>query len=168
MKFWAETPLGFVTLMVNCVVEPRDTLAGLNPLLITVVRGVTVRFAVLDAAPRVGVSVLLTPLVTFGFTPTCVARTLTVMVQLAPAARVGTVRFKLVAPTVRSGLLVAPQVPPMLVLATLMPDRASVKFRLVSTGFPAGLGLLTVNVTVLVLFRGMEVGENVLEMVAAA
>ncbi len=122
----------------------------------------TVRLAVLDAAP-VAVSSVATPLAVFAQVPETLEVTVTVTVQLAPAASEGTARFKLVAPTVSAGVLVVPaQVPPIAAPDTDMLPRASVKRRLVRG---IVLPLASVKVTTLVPPWAMGLVPKALAMV---
>ena len=108
------------------------------------------------------VCVVVTPLVTFGFTPTVLDVTSIVTVQL-PLARLGTVKFKAVAPTTNAGAFVTPMhVPPIVVDATLMFVRASVKFAFVSVDV---FGFVSVNVIVEVPPEGIVAGLNAFAIV---
>lgn len=60
--------LGFVTVNVMMLVPPATMLVGLK-LFVTVGGSYTVRFAVFEGVPAVGVSLVVTPLVWSGFTP---------------------------------------------------------------------------------------------------
>ena len=102
----------FPSVKVIVEVPPTGILVGANALLIVgPVR--TVRVALLDGAPAVGTSVVVTPLVWFGWVPAALLVTWTVIVQ-PPDGKLGTVRFSAVAPIVSAGLLVTPtHVPPI-------------------------------------------------------
>ena len=124
----------------------------------------TVRDAVLETAPAVGVWVDVTPLAVLLQMPETPEVSVTVTVQLAPAPSEGTVRLSAVAPAASDGELVVPtQVPPIVAgLATDILVNASVKFRLVSgTVFPFAI----VKVTTLVPPWLMVVVPNALAMV---
>ena len=76
--------------------------------------------------------------------------------------RLGTLRFRLVAPTVSAGELVTlAQVPPIVVEDTLMLVRASVKFTLPSA---LPLGLVRTKLMVVVPFTGIAPGLNPFSM----
>jgi len=61
-------PAGFVTVSVITLVPPEAIVVGLK-LFVTVGGPYTVKFAVFEGVPAVGVSVVVTPLVAFGFVP---------------------------------------------------------------------------------------------------
>ena len=75
-------PLVLLKVKVIVDVPPMAMDAGAKALAIVGATAVTVRFAVLDAAPATGVWVLTTPDVVFGLVPTMSDVTTTVTVQL--------------------------------------------------------------------------------------
>src|SRR5580658_6715911 len=93
---------------------PPDTIeVGLNALLMVgEARAVTVRVAVLLAAPAVGVCVVVTPEVVLGLPPRLLLVTLNVTVQLPLAGMVIPVKLRAVAPPLRVPGVVPTQVPP--------------------------------------------------------
>ncbi len=108
----------------------------------------TTRVAVLEGAPALGVCVEVTPLEVFGWEPDTALVTVTCTVQLAPAARPGTVRLRFVAPARSAGELIVPtQLPPMAPFAADIPTSTSVKFRFVRA---VVFALVMVSVSVLV------------------
>jgi hypothetical protein len=105
-----------------------------------------VRFA-LAPVPAVGVCVDVTPETVLGNTPLAVGITVTVTVQLAPAASDATVMSRFVSPTVNAGVAVTPvQVPPIAVAETAMFASASVNRKLLSGA--KALGFVKVKVIV--------------------
>ncbi len=140
-------PFGLVSVKTIALVAPASIEPG-TKFFVSVGGESTTSLAVFDAAPAVGVCVAVTPLVVLCHVPETFDVIVTVTVQLAPAPSVGTVRLSAVAPTTRAGALVMPaQVPPIVVLATDMLDRASVKLRFLSA---IVLPLVSVNVITLV------------------
>jgi hypothetical protein len=89
----------------------------------------TVRFAVFDVVPAVGVCVVVTPLVVFGLTPTVLEVTTTVTVQLPLAGMVNPLSVNAVAAFAKLFPLAPTQVPPAL-CAPLIAMFASVSVKL--------------------------------------
>ena len=128
-------------------------------------RAFTVRLAVLLAAPAVGVCVVVTPDVVFGFTPLFVLVTLNVTVQLLDSGMVMPLKLRAVAPALKVLGVVPAQVPPT------APPTALI-FTSVSENAPpvrvVALLFVNVNVTVEEPPDGIEVGLNALLMLGAA
>ena len=161
----AFTALRLVTVKVSVVIPPTEICPGAKFLASCGGRS-TLRVATGEAAPATGLSVAVAPEVWLLLEPATLLVSGTVTVQLLPAAMLGMVRFSEVAPTMSEGLAVVPaQVPPMVVPATVMLTRGSVKLTLV-TGMP--LVLLRVKVTVLVAFWAMVDGVNDLPVMDGA
>ena len=129
---------------------PPETI-GLVPNALAIVGfPMTVRFAVFDPVPAVGVSVVVTPLAVLGCTPGVLEVTTTVMVQTPPlvplSGRVNPLRLSEVAPSLRLLLFAPAQVPPAFwAPLTVMSVRVSVKLAPVSA---VAFGLVSVKVMV--------------------
>ena len=98
----AVAPFRLVSVKVLVEVPPVWIDAGEKPTATLGARS-TARLAVLEAEPAVGVCAELTPLAVLGLLPCVELVTVTVTVQLALAASEGTVKLRLVSPTVRAG-----------------------------------------------------------------
>jgi hypothetical protein len=123
---------------------------------------VTVRVAVLLAAPAVGVCVVVTPEVVLGFPPTVLLVTLKITVQLPLAGIVIPEKFSAVAPAARVFGVVPIQVPPTAPPTALM-------FTSVSVNAPPAnadaLLLANVNVTTELPPDAIDAGLNALAIV---
>ena len=124
---------------------------------------VTVRLAIFEPGPAVGTSVVVTPLVLFGWVPTVLEVTTTVTVQLLLAGMVIPLRIKLVWPFARL-LPPAPTQVPLALCPPLMAMlvRLSVKLALVITTL---FGLFNVKVIVEVPPAVIGLGTKALAMV---
>ena len=92
-------PLLLESVNVTVEVPPGAIDDGLNALaMVGVAVAVTVRFAVLLAAPAVGVWLVVTPEVVFGWTPTVLLVTMKVMVQLPFAGIENPLKVRAVVP----------------------------------------------------------------------
>lgn len=140
----------------NCPVPPEIICPG-TKFFWSVGGRATLRTAVGDGAPEDGVCVEVAPLVVFGWAPATLLVTVTVTVQVAPAARLAIFMFSAVAPMVSAGELVAPHVPPTVTLATVMLVSVSEKLIPVSV---AALVLRTVTVITLVPPCAIVLGAN--------
>jgi hypothetical protein len=156
--------LGLVIVSVSTLTSPLLIAARLK-LFAMVGFGRTTKATGPAPAPAVGVCVVVTPLTLFGLLPKFVLVTCTSTVQ-PPGGKFGTVKFnafKPVAPTKSAGELITPaHVPPMVVDATLMFTRVSVKlalFKMVTFALPS------VNLMVLIPPLPIEAGKNVLAIV---
>ena len=157
----SATTLGLLSVNVMVLVWPARIVAGANALAMVAASAVTIRLAVLDALPTL-VWVVVTPLLVLGLVPVVVAVTEISVVQL-PDSNVGTVRFKLVAPTTSAGVLLTPaQLPPIAALVTLTPaGKVSVKLALFSAVL---LGLLSVKRSVVMSLSEMVLGVKDIAM----
>src|SRR5580658_136720 len=147
---------------------PPDTIeVGLNALLMVgeARAAVTVRVAVLLAAPAVGVCVVVTPEVVLGLPPRLLLVTLNVTVQLPLAGMVIPVKLRAVAPPLRVPGVVPTQVPPTAPPTALMLTSVSANAPPVSAD---ALLLDKVRVTVELPPDTIEVGLNALLMVGEA
>src|SRR5580658_5992329 len=147
---------------------PPDTIeVGLNALLMVgeARAAVTVRVAVLLAAPAVGVCVVVTPEVVLGLPPRLLLVTLNVTVQLPLAGMVIPVKLRAVAPPLRVPGVVPAQVPPTAPPTALMLTSVSANAPPVSAD---ALLLDKVRVTVELPPDTIEVGLNALPMVGEA
>src|SRR5579871_727484 len=126
---------------------------------------VTVRSAVLLAAPAVGVCVVLTPEVVLGCAPAVVLVTLKVTVQLPFAGMLMPVKLSAVAPAVNDAGVVPVQVPPTAPPEALTCARVSVNAPPVSA---VELVLVRVRVTIEVDPEEIDAGLKALAIVGAA
>ena len=95
LVFVIATVFGFVS--VKVIVEVPPAVIGLVPNALAIVGcPYTTRLAVFETLPAVGTSVVVTPLVVFGFVPTVLEVTNTVTVQLTLAGIVIPLKLRLV------------------------------------------------------------------------
>ncbi len=115
MKLAPVNALAFGFVNVNVIVEvpPAVIVAGEKAFAIVGVPS-TVRLAVFDTVPAVGTSVVVTPLVAFGCTPSTLELTTIVTVQLSLAGIVIPLRLRLVSPSVKLLPPAPVQLPPAL------------------------------------------------------
>ncbi len=159
------TPLLFDSVKVIVLVPLAAIEVGAKALAIVGATAVTVRFAVLEAAP-VGALALATPDVAFGWTPGMLLVTTTVTVQLPLAGTVSPLKLSAVAAAAKLLPAAPVQVPPA-APAALMLMFASVSVKLAPvTAMP--LLLASVNVIVLVALAAMLAGAKALAIVGAA
>jgi hypothetical protein len=140
--------------------------AGANAFVIVgVASEVTVRVAVLLTVPTVGVCVVVTPEVVFGWAPTELLVTLKVTVQLLAPGILIPVKLRAVAPATSVAGVVPVQVPPTAPPTALMLASVSLSEPPVSA---AALLLDSVKVTTEVPPEMIEVGPKLFAMVGAA
>jgi len=147
------------------VEDPPDAIEVELNALVIVGETVTVRSAVLLAAPAVGVCVVFTPEVVLGSEPAVVLVTLNVTVQLPLAGMLIAVKLRAVLPAVKVAGVVPVQVPPTAPPTALIFDSVSVNAPPVSAEV---LLFDKVSVTVDGALDSIDVGLNALAMVGAA
>ena len=104
----------------NVIVDVPPEVIGLVPNAFAIVGcPYTNRLAVFETVPGVGTSVVVTPLVLFGFVPSVLEVTTTVTVQLPLAGMVMPLKLRLVAPAVKLLELAPVQVPPAFPVALI-------------------------------------------------
>jgi hypothetical protein len=156
--------LVFDNVNVTAELAPDAMVAGLNALAIVgTASAVTVRVAVLLAAPAVGVWVVVTPEVVLGFPPTVLLVTLKITVQLLLAGIVIPEKLSAVAPAASVFGAVPTQVPVTAPPCALMFASVSVNAPPVSA---EALPLASVKVTTEFPPDAIPTGLNALEMVA--
>jgi hypothetical protein len=155
----------FVSVRVTAEFPPDAIVAGLNALaMVGVASAVTVRVAVLLAAPAAGVCVVVTPEVVLGFPPTVLLVTLKITVQLPFAGIAIPVKLSAVAPAGRVFGVVPTQVPPTAPPSALMLTSVSVNAPPVSA---EALLLASVKVTTEFPADAIVAGLNALAIVGA-
>ena len=156
----------FANVRVTTEFPPEAIDAGLNALaMVGDTTDVTVRVAVLLAVPAVGVCVVVTPDVVFGFPPVWLLVTLKVTMQLPDAGIPMPVKLKAVWPTVNDEGEVPVHVPPTAPPTALILVNVSVNAAPVSA---EELLLLSVTVTTELAPEAIEVGLNDLAMLGDA
>jgi hypothetical protein len=155
----------FANVNVTAELPPDAIVTGLNAFAIVGgASAVTVKVAVLLAAPAVGVCVEVTPEVVLGFPPTVLLVTLKITVQLLLAGIAIPLKLSAVAPAASVFGVVPTQVPPTAPPTALM-------FASVSVNAPPlradALPFASVNVTTELPLDGIETGLNALEIVGA-